>query len=125
MANSVESRVPFLDHTLWDKLFVTNPKYLFDKGFTKKILRNNFEKRFKIKPKVKKYVATPQREWIKYHLKNDILDIINNWYLVKKNILNFKEWNKSYRNYGKSKEFGNSFFVWNVLNAEILLREFF
>lgn len=125
MANSVESRVPFLDHTLWDKLFVTNPKYLFDKGFTKMILRNNFEKRFKVKPKVKKYVATPQREWIKYHLKNDILDLIINGKLVKENILNFKEWSKAYKIYIKSKELGNSFFVWKILNAELLLREFF
>lgn len=125
MASSVESRVPFLDHTLWDKLFVTNPKYLFDKGFTKMILRNNFKKRFKIKPQVKKYVATPQREWIKYHLKNDILDLISNGKLVRENILNFKKWSKEYRIYCKSKELGNSFFVWKFLNAELLLREFF
>lgn len=125
MANSVESRVPFLDHTLWDKLFVTNPKYLFDKGFTKYTLRKNFEKRFKKKPNIKKFVATPQREWIKYHLKNDILDLIKNGKLVSENILNFKEWSKDYRIYCKSKELGNSFFVWKILNAEILLREFF
>ena len=125
MAHSVESRVPFLDHTLWDKLFITHPKYLFDKGFTKIRLRKNFEQRFKNKPKIKKFVSTPQREWTKYHLKNVILDLIKNGKLVKENILNFKEWSKDYRSYCKSNELGNSFFVWKILNAELLLREYF
>ena len=45
MANSVESRVPFLDHVLWDKTFSTNPKKLFDKGYTKQIMRKIYFER--------------------------------------------------------------------------------
>ncbi len=125
MANSVESRVPFLDHILWNKVFTTNPKFLFNNGYTKEILRTNFRKRFNVYPNSKKYVATPQREWLKNDLKDAIIDQIKNGKLVKENIINFKKWYKDYQYYSASKNLGNSFFVWKVLNAELLLKEFF
>ena len=125
MANSVESRVPFLDHILWNKVFTTNPKFLFNNGYTKEILRTNFRKRFNVYPNTKKYVATPQREWLKNDLKDTIIDQIKNGKLVKENIINFKKWHKDYQYYSASKNLGNSFFVWKVLNAELLLKEFF
>jgi asparagine synthase (glutamine-hydrolysing) len=43
MANSLEVRVPFLDHTLIEKLFSCNEQCYFDKNQTKKILYENLK----------------------------------------------------------------------------------
>ena len=125
MANSVESRVPFLDHVLWDKTFSTNPKRLFDKGYTKQIMRKIYFERFNAMPKTKKYVSSPQREWLKKDLKKDFIEIIKYGKLVDEKIIDFEKWKKSYDIYSSSKKLGNSFFVWKILNAEFLLKEFF
>lgn len=125
MANSVESRVPFLDHLLWDKAFSTNPKNLFSKNHTKKAIREIYNKRFKTQNTEKKYVSTPQREWLKNDLKDKIIEIIRYGKLVDNKIIDFKKWKKNYDKYSTSKELGNSFFIWKILNAEFLLKEFF
>ena len=125
MANSVSRRVPFLDHVLWDKTFSTNPKKLFDKGYTKQIMRKIYFERFNAMPKTKKYVSSPQREWLKKDLKNDLIEIIKYGKLVDEKIIDFEKWKKSYDIYSSSKKLGNSFFVWKILNAEFLLKEFF
>lgn len=41
MANSLEVRVPFLDHTLIEKIFATNPKYYYKPEQTKWLLYKN------------------------------------------------------------------------------------
>ena len=126
MANSVESRVPFLDHKLWEKIFTTNPKYLFKNGYTKQILRKNYENRFHtFNNKSKKYVATPQREWLKKNLMKSIIDIIANGKLNKEKLINVEKWIRDYKFYSQSHNLGNSFFIWKMLNAEFLLEEFF
>ncbi len=125
MANSVESRVPFLDHLLWDKVFSTNPKNLFSKHHTKKVIREIYTKRFKTLNAGKKYVSTPQREWLKNDLKDKIIEIIRYGKLVDNKIINFKNWKNNYDKYSNSKELGNSFFIWKILNAEFLFKEFF
>ena len=125
MANSVESRVPFLDHELWDKAFSTNPQKLFNRGYTKEIMRKIYFKRFNTMPKTKKYVSSPQREWLKYNLKDKLIENIRYGKLIENKIINFEKWKKSYDAYSNSNKLGNSFFIWKILNAELLLKEFF
>ena len=54
-----------------------------------------------------------------------IIEIIRYGKLVDNKIINFKNWKNNYDKYSNSKELGNSFFIWKILNAEFLFKEFF
>ena len=73
----------------------------------------------------KKYVATPQREWLKNSsIHREILERVNEGYLHTNRIINFQKFQKDYDDYINTKELGNSFFVWKVLNLELLCQQF-
>ena len=71
----------------------------------------------------KKYVAAPQREWLKKDLYNTVKEIIFDGYLVSNKIINKDNFLNKYQKYNESNELGNSFFVWKVLNLEILFNQ--
>ena len=74
-------------------------------------------------PKTKKYVSSPQREWLKKDLKNDLIEIIKYGKLVDEKIIDFEKW-KSLMIFIQFKEI-EIHFCWKILNAEFLLKEFF
>ena len=122
MYSSVESRVPFLDHKLVENIFSIKPTQLIQNGELKYFLRQNFSKfkRNQIFENQKKYVATPQREWIKNVLYKDILSEILDSNLQKKGLVNLKKFEADYKKYSLSQSLGNSFFVWKILNIKYL-----
>ena len=122
MYSSVESRVPFLDHKLVENIFSIKPTQLIQNGELKFLLRQNINnvKRNKIIENQKKYVATPQREWLKNVLYKDILSEILDSNLQKKGLVNLKKFEEEYRKYFLSKNLGNSFFIWKILNIKYL-----
>ena len=63
---------------------------------------------------------TPQREILKKQYKI-ILDIVNNGFLVKNDLIKYNDFKKEYYSYVKQKSLGNSFFVWKVLNLELFM----
>ena len=70
MFSSIESRVPFLDHNLVEKIFILDPSCLIQNAELKNLLRVDIQKfKFnKIYKNQKEFVATPykfKREWIK------------------------------------------------------------
>ena len=67
-------------------------------------------------------MATPQREWLKNENFDEIYDIINNGVLKKNEIINFNNFQSRYIKYKESEELGNSFFVWKILNLELMLQ---
>lgn len=122
MANSIETRVPFLDHELVEGIFSINSNNLIKNGNLKFLLRQIYkDKLITDANEEKKYVATPQREWLKSKNFDEVYDIINNGNLKKNKIINFNNFKSRYIEYKNSKELGNSFFVWKILNLELML----
>lgn len=126
MASSVETRVPYLDHRLIELMYSVPAHYKIRDGRTKylarKILREHFDA--VLNTDVKHYVATPQREWLKGDLFNDVMDVLKDGSLVQSRLVQFDKFLSDYRRYRKEKQLGNSFFVWKMLNLEFLLDSF-
>jgi len=124
MHSGVESRVPFLDHDLVETVFSLDSTKLIKNGVLKYLLRNNSKVNndSNINFSQKKYVATPQREWIKQDNYSEIVDIISSSKLGEMGIINLENFKKQYMDYKKSNEIGNSFFVWKVLNLSMLYK---
>lgn len=122
MYNSVESRVPFLDHKLVENIFSINPTQLIQNGELKHLLRLNIKKfkYNKITENQKQYVATPQREWIKNDLYKEISSEILDSNLQEKGLVDLSKFEEEYKKYSLSPNLGNSFFVWKVLNIKYL-----
>ncbi|MBI04996.1 MAG: asparagine synthase (glutamine-hydrolyzing) [Pelagibacteraceae bacterium] len=126
MNSGIESRVPFLDHELVEMINELDTNNHINNGNIKKLLKENLEganidnKLFK----EKKYVAAPQREWLKIELYHKIKEIIFDGYLVNNNIINKDNFYQQYKNYNESKSLGNSFFIWKVLNLELFFNNF-
>lgn len=119
--NSIEGRVPMLDHKLLEFLYSNSilfrlKKKPIDSYF--KANRVNFYSN-------KLNVSTPQREFFKSKKKKAIiLKLIKYGKLVKLKILDYIKFENKYNNYLTEKKTTNSFFIWKVLNAELFLRAF-
>ena len=127
MAWGVETRVPFLDHHLVERLFGLPSSSLVRDGQMKYLCRRIL-KRFagvEVSDRPKHYVATPQREWLKGPLYPDVLSYLDQGVLSQSGLIDYDSWRKTYREYSQSMELGNSFFVWKMVNLEALMRTFF
>ena len=121
MHNSIETRVPFLDHKIveWSlqipskfKLLEKQQriimKYPFKNYVNKKVLYQN-----------KRTIADPQSYWLKTILKDLFYDLINSknfnyhGFLNKKNVINY------YENFLKFPEHFNSFLIFQILISEL------
>jgi len=127
MANSVETRVPYLDHRLIEIMYTLPSQYKMRNGQTKYLARKILQKHFGVtlNTDVKHYVATPQREWLKSNLNDEVTDILKNGYLMKNGFIKMETFLADYKQYKQSRELGNSFFVWKMLNLEFLLSSYF
>ena len=102
-AFGIETRVPFLDHELATFTYSNPDQFKIEGNISKIHLKN-----FKFGKESKKYVVTPQREILKKQYKI-ILDIIDNGFLVKNNLIKYNDFKKEYHSYVKQKNLGNSF----------------
>ncbi len=121
---SVELREPFLDHRLVEMAFAQPLERKFKDGATKYLLRNMVQGWLgdNIAFAPKRPLQTPQREWLQYGLKDWAESQIqwlvnqgNNGWFDKAQVL--KHW--QYYLTGKS---DNSFYVWQWINAAIILK---
>jgi asparagine synthase (glutamine-hydrolysing) len=121
----VESRVPMLDHEFVNFLYSNKDSFKFYNGLSKYPImtwfKNNNIKHFPSKLNV----ATEQREFFK-NIKNykKIIATIKNGQLCKLKIIKFNIFEKKYKQFINSKELGNSFFIWKILNAEYFVQLF-
>jgi len=79
MYYGIESRVPFLDHKLFEYIFNLRNNFKFKDGKSRFILKDILEKQLKgfETQKVKQSIADPQSNWFKTELKDFIYDQIN------------------------------------------------
>ena len=127
MAHGVEVRVPFLDHKILEYVWRLPPDWLIRDGVSK-FLPKRLLKRFcgvDYMEQTKHFVATPQREWIKGPLLASIMAYLDGGALAGSGLIDFAAFRKAYLDYAADSALGNSFFVWKVLNMEVLLRRWF
>ncbi|MDC3036417.1 asparagine synthase (glutamine-hydrolyzing) [Candidatus Pelagibacter sp.] len=121
MHNSIELRYPFLDHKLIELSFDLN-KQSFLNSTQNKILLRKFAKDYKIKKK--RHINSPQIEWLhkptmkKYIIKCMSDSPIFDKYYDKDKTLQFL------KNFFEKKP-KNSFKVWQIINLDLFLRNFF
>ena len=127
MSSGVETRVPFLDHELAEFAWDLPEEFLIRNGSSKFILKSMLKNIFGVDylGTTKHYVATPQREWLKWKLQDKIIAYLDKGILASSDLIDYPKFKSAYQSYSESKELGNSFFVWKILNLEILLRQFF
>ena len=127
MCNSLEVRVPFLDHKLLEYCLNLPNELVINKSIGKVILREYVKNKFKNKfsYEIKKSIQTPQTSWFISKLgQNELINL-----LKKKNsfISNYLDVKKSL-NFVKSKRFNkikNSNFLWQWLSLEEWYENFF
>jgi asparagine synthase (glutamine-hydrolysing) len=127
MAWGVETRVPFLDHKLIEYAYSLSSQALFLSGKTKDLVRRSLKRDcdFEYRTPAKLYVATPQREWLKNELFDEVLDFVDNGIIRGTGMIDYPKWRRKYEQYSKKTQLGNSFFVWKVVCLEALFRKFF
>ena len=125
MASSVEGRLPFLDHRIYEWISRFDESALIQKGSSKWILKRLVQTLGgRVPEKGKQFVATPQREWIKKDLKSPILEYLDEGIVSSSKLVDYAGFRTTYLRYCDSKDLGNSFFVWKILNLEAWSRSF-
>ena len=120
MSQSIEVRVPFLDHTLVEYLYHIPTHVLLQQGTPKYLLRQLAKntKLLSLLNEPKLYVSTPQREWVKAS-KDIIWDRLNHPSPHIKELINFNTLKKQFTEYCNSPSLKNSFFIWKYLNTDL------
>ena len=127
-ASGIETRVPYLDQNLIDYIYGLPVTYKIRNGQNKYILRQLLKNEFGFieNSRIKHYVATPQREWIKdTRTRDQILESVRYGKLTENKVIDFDRFQKDYIEYSNSDELGNSFFVWKIIELEYLLNQDF
>jgi len=125
MSQSIEVRVPFLDHTLVEYLYHIPTHVLLQQGTPKYLLRQLAKntKLLSLLNEPKLYVSTPQREWVKAS-KDIIWDRLNHPSPHIKELINFNTLKKQFTEYCNSPSLKNSFFIWKYLNTDLWFENF-
>ena len=121
MYNSIETRVPFLDHKVveWSLQIPSKFKLLQDQQriIMKYPFRNYVNK--EVLYLNKRTIADPQSEWLKTHLKTLFYETVNSknfndhGFFNKKNIINY------YEKFTRSSKHFNTFLLFQILVSEL------
>lgn len=124
---SLESRVPFLDHHLVEKVFSTSSHQIINKGMTKYILREAMKGIIpeNIRTRQDKVgFETPEDEWFRTEkFKIFIYDLINSKKFANRGYLNVKKVSNLYKKHLDNKN-NISKEIWKWINLELWFREF-
>ena len=116
MHNSVEARIPFLDHDLFEYGFNLSPNDQYAKEISRKIFKEFIKRSYKVKfDSVKKNITDPQKEWMRSGFKEFFLDTLNSLEFKKIEFLNHKNIRKNYDDFTK-KKFDTSLGLFQILS---------
>jgi len=121
MANSLECRVPFLDHRLVDYISKIDYKNKTEKFLLRKMVRNKIPSFIVKKPKFPFY--SPLIDWFNFGLKEYYEEVFSESQLIKKKVIEAKHIVSLFRNYEKS-ELINSRKLWSLMTLELSYRNF-
>ena len=128
MAHSVETRLPFIDHVLFESLFHIPEKFLIKGKSTKIILRDvarryaMAEQDFKYLETNKKYMPTPQREGFKSDFFDYTMNLIEESVLHDVGMIDKVKLKNQYQKYANNQGADNSYFIWKFINIETMFR---
>ena len=122
MSNSIETRLPYLDHELFEYCFGLPSNFKLKNNIQRFIWKSIFKKN--ISQKKKKTIVDPQREWFKkniYKIFGDDLTsikVVNSGYFDKKKVELF------IKNYQNSTSLKNSFGLMQILSTSKFINIF-
>ena len=124
MKNSIETRLPFLDHEIVETYFQVPSNYKIFKDSQRSLLKDSFKKLNLVQTNIrdKETIADSQSIWLKNHLKEVFYEYVV-FNKKKTNIFNSSNVEKYYKQYCKSKTRINSFFLFQILIIELWHQE--
>jgi len=127
MAFSLETRFPFLDHNIVEKMLNTDINLIYKDGITKIILREamNGVLPSKVKNRMDKVgYETPEDDWFRSEMfQKYLLEIINSPEIKKRPYFNFDKVQKLNSEHKLGKK-NNGQEIWKILHLELWLRKF-
>lgn len=125
MAHSRELRVPFLDHRVVELAFRLDDDKKLRGGEGKAIMRLLLDRKLggEFGRTPKRAVVTPQREWIRGPLRENIGDLITSQSFRTNGFFDVAEVDRAFAQYCKG-EGDNAFFIWQWINVDAWLRAF-
>lgn len=126
MKNSIELRVPFIDHRLVEFGLSLNPNLYFHLGRTKSIFRELFKEKMEeeVRTTKKRNINAPQGKWLrKENVIKFVNDLIKSESFASRGIFDADKVIKSYESYCENPT-ENSFFIWQWINFELWHRVF-
>lgn len=126
MAWGVETRVPFLDHPLIERVYRLSSRWMIRDGEAKYLPKRLLKKFCGVDfgNTRKHFVATPQREWLKGPLFDAVNAYLDDGALAGAGWIDYPAFKDGYARYAATTELGNSFFVWKMMNLEAFARAF-
>ena len=126
MSNSLELRLPFLEHKLVEMCFSIPREYIFYDGSSKSILRHLMKKKIpdnlRIKQKISK--QSPQNNWLKMNpFKSYFEDMINSKKFKERGLFNQKKVEKEWQIF-LNQDIDTSFFIWQTYCTETWCKTF-
>lgn len=125
MAFSRELREPYLDHRVVEFLFRLPGTQKIRQGQSKYLLRHAMRDRLpdSVRQTGKRAVVTPQREWLRTHLRPQVEEIIHSRSFAERGVFDTPEVRRTYERFCAG-EGQNAFFVWQWVNTELWFRRF-
>lgn len=126
MAFGCELRVPILDHRIVELSFRLPDMLLFGQGLPKWPLRETVKNRLPTEVRLapKRAVVTPQREWFRSILRDEIKDRLGRSELVKRGYIKGGMARESFEKFTADNSITNSFFIWQWLNLDLWFEVF-
>jgi asparagine synthase (glutamine-hydrolysing) len=125
MAYSRELRQPLIDHRLVEHAFRLPGRQKIRGGQGKFLLRHAMRRDLPddVRGTPKRFVVTPQREWLAGPLAGAVTDIIESREFRERGLFDVAEVRRAWKKFrgGDSK---NAFFVWQWVNTELWFRRF-
>ena len=126
MAYSRELRVPFLDHRLVELVFSLPGRFKINKGAQRVFMRralNSFLPH-SLSEIPKRAVVDPQRDWLKYELREWVEDILFSKSFSQRGLFNTQAVKREYHKYVNTPSPENSFYIWQWVCIEQWYRTF-
>jgi asparagine synthase (glutamine-hydrolysing) len=127
MANSIESRSPFLDYRLAEFCFSLPNKFKIRNGLGKWILREAMKGILPEDVRTRKDKAgfiAPADEWFRTVNKKQVYDLINSVSLKRRNLFNIDRINLVFEEHLNSEK-NHYMFIWQLINTELWFKRFF
>ena len=127
MSNSIEARVPLLDHELVEACFQVPSRHKIINNQQRSIFKYNFKNDVNknVLFKNKRTIADPQSYWLKNNLKNLSKEIFYNKDFDEFDLIDKKKFTQYYEDFLNYPKHFNTFFIFQILIMELWMKKIF